>query len=259
MGMPSESSHGNFLRFIRDVAQMLYFTPKMEARYAFSFQERSIFNLWQISIISMTDFHREHRNAWHVSRFAAARGGDSCVRTGGDAIPFVLAGEWMTLRAAKVAMVFAVAVYYTLLVFNNITDYNSNYQFVRHVLMMDSTFPGNHGMSRVLNQPSAHTIFYLSIIAWEFVTMILCWWGGLRMARVVRGTAVVFNHAKRISVIGLTSALLMWLVAFLTIGGEWFLMWQSKVWNGQEVAVRMFTVIGIVLLLIAQPDTEEQP
>ncbi len=70
---------------------------------------------------------------------------------------------------------------------------------------------------------------------------------------------LAFDHAKRISIIGLTLALLMWMVAFLTVGGEWFLMWQSKTWNGQEVAVRMFTVIGIVLLLVMQPDTEEQP
>jgi predicted small integral membrane protein len=48
----------------------------------------------------------------------------------------------------------------------------------------------------------------------------------------------------------------MWLVAFLEVGGEWFLMWQSKSWNGQETAFRMFTVIGIVLLLLAQPDSD---
>jgi predicted small integral membrane protein len=167
--------------------------------------------------------------------------------------------SFMTLRAAKLAMVFAVATYYTLLVFNNITDYNSNYQFVRHVLMMDSTFPGNYGMWRALHQPAAHTSFYLSIIAWEFATMILCWWGGLRLAQALRGNAAAFHAAKQISIVGLTLALLMWLVAFLTVGGEWFLMWQSKAWNGQEVAVRMFTVIGIVLLLVVQPDTEEQP
>ena len=51
----------------------------------------------------------------------------------------------------------------------------------------------------------------------------------------------------------------MWMVAFLSVGGEWFLMWQSKVWNGQEAAFRMFAVIGIVLLLVAQPDAEAQP
>jgi predicted small integral membrane protein len=165
----------------------------------------------------------------------------------------------MTLRATKLAMVLAVALYYTLLVFNNITDFDSNYQFVRHVLMMDSTFPGNYGMWRALNQPGWHIVFYLSIIAWEFGTMALCWWGGLRMAQTLRGSAVAFGRAKRISIIGLTLGLLMWLVAFLTVGGEWFLMWQSKTWNGQEAAVRMFTVIAIVLLLVAQPDTEEQP
>ena len=82
------------------------------------------------------------------------------------------------LRAAKIALVFGVAIFYTFVVFNNITDYDSNYQFVRHVLMMDSTFPGNHGMWRAMNQPALHTAFYVSIIAWEALTMALCWWGG---------------------------------------------------------------------------------
>jgi predicted small integral membrane protein len=36
-------------------------------------------------------------------------------------------------------------------------------------------------------------------------------------------------------------------------------MWQSKMWNGQEAAFRMFTVIGIVLLLVALPESEGQP
>jgi len=77
----------------------------------------------------------------------------------------------MTLRIAKISLVFAVAIFYSFVVLNNTTDYDSNYQFVRHVLMMDSTFPGNHGMWRALNSPLLHTVFYLSIIAWESATM----------------------------------------------------------------------------------------
>jgi predicted small integral membrane protein len=92
----------------------------------------------------------------------------------------------MAVRAAKILLVLAVALYYTLVVFNNLTDYGSNYQFVRHVLMMDTTYPGNHGVWRAIDAPWARTAFYLSIIAWEFVTMVLCWWGGLRLARVSR-------------------------------------------------------------------------
>jgi predicted small integral membrane protein len=165
----------------------------------------------------------------------------------------------MTLRVAKTSLVFAVALFYSFVVFNNVTDYNSNYQFIRHVLMMDSTFPGNHGMWRALNQPAVHTLFYLSVITWESVTMILCWWGGLRLARTLRGTAAAFQSAKNVAIAALSLSLLMWLVAFLSVGGEWFLMWQSKTWNGQDAAFRLFTVIGIVLLFLAQPDVEGQP
>jgi len=82
--------------------------------------------------------------------------------------------------------------------------------------------------------------------------------GSVSLLRKLHGPAVAFNRAKRIAVIALTLSLLMWLVAFLTVGAEWFLMWQSKTWNGQEAAFRMFTVVGIVLIFVAMPDVEEQ-
>jgi predicted small integral membrane protein len=165
----------------------------------------------------------------------------------------------MILRAAKIAMVFGVALFYTLVVLNNLTDYDSNYEFARHVLMMDSTFPANPGMWRAINSPGLHTAFYLSIIVWEAITMILGWAGGFRLVRSFSAPAVDFHRAKGIAVLALTIALLMWLVAFLSVGGEWFLMWQSHTWNGQDAAFRMFTVIGIVFMLLALPDADAQP
>ena len=164
----------------------------------------------------------------------------------------------MTLRCAKTALVFAVAVFYSFVVFNNVTDYNSNYQFIRHVLMMDSTFPGNQGMWRAINSPTTHTAFYISIIVWESVTLLLCWAGAVRLARARRATSAAFHQAKRTAILALTLSLLMWLVAFLSVGAEWFLMWQSKTWNGQDAAFRMFTVIGIVLLFLAQSDSDQE-
>lgn len=165
----------------------------------------------------------------------------------------------MTLRLAKILLVAAVAFLYTLVVFNNSTDYASNYQFVHHVLLMDTTFPGNHGMWRAIHPDAAHTVFYDGIISWEALTMLLAWIGVIQLVRALRKPAAVFNRAKRVAVIALTIALVLWFVAFLSVGGEWFLMWQSKLWNGQEAAFRMFASIGIVFLLLAMPDTEEQP
>ena len=164
----------------------------------------------------------------------------------------------MILRVAKFLLVAAVAGFYTLLVLNNTTDYDSNYQFVRHVMMMESTFPGNHAMWRAVNTPALHTTFYFSIILWESVTMLLCWWGAIQIGRALRESPTAFRASKKWAIAGLTLSLLMWLVAFLSVGGEWFLMWQSKTWNGQEAAFRMFTVVGIVLLLLLQRDTGDQ-
>ncbi len=158
----------------------------------------------------------------------------------------------MALRVSKAVLVFAIALFYTILVLNNITDYDSNYEFVRHVLMMDSTFPGNHGMWRAANSPLIHTAFYLGIIAWESLTMLLCWWAGVRLMKAYRADRAQFAAALNVAVIALTTSLLMWLVAFLDIGGEWFLMWQSKIWNGQQEAFRMFTVVALIFLILVQ-------
>jgi predicted small integral membrane protein len=160
----------------------------------------------------------------------------------------------MTLRLTKILLALAVAVYYTLVVFNNVTDYDTNFQFVRHVLMMDSTFPGNHGTWRALNAPVWHKIFYIGIIVWEVAIMLLSWWGSVQLVRALREPAAVFQREKSAVIAGLTLALLLWLFAFLSVGGEWFLMWQSATWNGRQPAFGMFAVTGIVLLLLAQAE-----
>jgi predicted small integral membrane protein len=165
----------------------------------------------------------------------------------------------MITRGVKVLLLAGIALYCSLVVFNNLTDFDSNYQFVRHVLSMDSTFAGNRGMGRALLSPGVHLAFYLGIIAWEMVSAILLWWGVARLLRAMRLAADAFNSAKRLAVMGLALSMLMWLVAFLSVGGEWFLMWQSHTWNGQEAAFRMFAVAGIVLLILLQPDAEGQP
>jgi predicted small integral membrane protein len=173
--------------------------------------------------------------------------------------PFLCEAATMITRIAKLLLLAGIALFYTLVVFNNLTDFDSNYAFVRHVLSMDSTFPGNHGMWRALNSSTVHLAFYLSIIAWELGTAILLWWGVLRLMRALRMPAAKFNAAKRVPVMALTLSMLMWLVAFLSIGAEWFLMWQSHNWNGQEAAFRMFAVVGLVLLILLQPETDAQP
>jgi predicted small integral membrane protein len=162
-------------------------------------------------------------------------------------------------RTAKLLLLAGVAFFYSLVVFNNLADFNSNYQVVRHVLMMDTTLPGSHGMWRALTSSAADYSFYIAIIVWEIVTAILLWLGCLALSRAIRRPVVDFEAAKRIPLIALTLSLLMWLVAFISVGGEWFLMWQSHAWSGEETAFRDFTIVGIVLLVFMSPERDVQP
>ncbi len=67
---------------------------------------------------------------------------------------------------------------------------------------------------------------------------------------MIQSPAAAFDQAKRIAITALTLSLLMWLVAFLSVGAEWFLMWQSKSWNGPEAAFHMFTVVGVIQIFL---------
>jgi predicted small integral membrane protein len=164
----------------------------------------------------------------------------------------------VTTRTSKALLLFALGFYYTLVVFNNTNDYHSNLTFVHHVLTMDTTYPGNHGMWRAIQSPTVHFAFFVSIVTWEIVTGLLLYWGGIRLVRNLRSSAATFNAAKRLGVIALTLSMLMWLTAFLSVGNEWFLMWQSKDWSGETAAGHMFAVGGIMLLYLVTPDFEGQ-
>jgi predicted small integral membrane protein len=160
----------------------------------------------------------------------------------------------MQLRICKIVVTALSAVFLFVVVFNNLIDPNSNYQFVRHVLSMDTTFPGNAVMNRAITAPIIHKAFYAGIIGWEALTCITIGAGTLRLWKARRAPVSEWKRAKGLASIGLTAGLIQWYFAFMTVGGEWFLMWQSKTWNGQDAAFRLFTFMGLSLLLLNQAD-----
>jgi len=63
-----------------------------------------------------------------------------------------------------------------------------------------------------------------------------------------------FDRAKKWANIGLVLGVLLWFTGFMTIGAEWFLMWQSKIWNGQSSAFCFIVVLFLVLIFINQEE-----
>jgi predicted small integral membrane protein len=159
-------------------------------------------------------------------------------------------------RWAKILLLATIALFFTLVAFTNITDFDTNYQFVRHVLAMDTAFPDSHSTWRAIRSPAIHLAFYIGIILWETLSAILGWAGTIALFRARHNSSAAFAAAKRTGTLALTAGLLLWLLAFTTIGGEWFLMWQSRDWNGQQAAFRMFTTEALILILFLLPDPE---
>ncbi len=159
-------------------------------------------------------------------------------------------------RLAKIVMVFGLALFAAIVTFSNITDYQSNFEFVKHVLSMDTTFPGNKAMYRAVTSPLLWTIGYWTIIAGEGLTAVLFLLGGWRMIRAWDGPADEFDQAKSFTIAGALMGFLVWFVGFMVVGGEWFLMWQSSTWNGQEAAFRFYMTILAVLIFVNQPERD---
>jgi predicted small integral membrane protein len=170
----------------------------------------------------------------------------------------------MPIRLCKIALVAAIGFFLLIVVLNNaVFDYPSNYGFVEHVLSMDTLFSGDAQAWRAFRNPVPgshsywlHHAFYWSIIAWEAATGALCFVGARKLWAARNADAATFNRAKAVATVGLTVSLLQWFTAFITVGAEWFLMWQSKSWNGQDAAFRMFACLGLVLVFLHQRDDE---
>lgn len=159
-------------------------------------------------------------------------------------------------RYAKIVMNLALAAFCLLVAFGNITDYSTNYLFVQHVLSMDTTFPGNALMYRSITNPVLWHVAYAAIIAAEGATGVLFLAGAIRLFQVRNASGAVFNEAKALVIAGATLAFLVWFFGFMVVAGEWFAMWQSQTWNGQEAAFRFYMAVLGVLVFVSLPDAD---
>lgn len=157
----------------------------------------------------------------------------------------------MSVRISKIILVSVIAVNLSLVVLNNLLDYNSNYMFVQHVMLMDTTFPDNALKWRAIESPLIWNVIYIIIILWEILIAFFCWKGVIKLTKNLKTTDEEFIKAKTPAVVGLTLCLLLFGFAFITIGGEWFFMWQSKIWgDGMPSALRLFTMTGLILIYV---------
>ena len=157
-------------------------------------------------------------------------------------------------RCAKAVMLACLSAFAALVAFNNLSDYGSNFAFVQHVLAMDTVFASSTARWRALEQPLVWHIAYGLIIASELLTAILLGRGAWALWRARRASPDEFSRAKQSALWGVLVGFVLWFGGFMVVGGEWFLMWQSSQWNGQESAFRFYLTLLAVGIFVQQGD-----
>ena len=156
----------------------------------------------------------------------------------------------LAIRLAKVSCAAAIGFYVALVALGNISDYWTNFAFVKEVLDMDAVPAASRIRWRAITSPALHHAGYILIIATEIATAALCALGAIAMARQVRAKAQLFQGAKSMAVAGLTLGFLLFEGGFVAVGGEWFGMWQARDVDAVPGAFRiLMTMLGVLIFV----------
>lgn len=179
--------------------------------------------------------------------------------------PLAVVRGWRSLGILPFAagcFVLVNALYILLVALGNITDYDTNFAFVQHVLSMDTTnfgaAPGTgldpNVMWRAITDPVIWNIAYVLLIAWETAAAVVLVIATVLFVRGFLGHG--FTSARVTASIGLAMIVLLFVGGFIAIGGEWFQMWRSTEWNGLDPAFRNATIAGIGLVILHLPSPQ---
>jgi predicted small integral membrane protein len=154
-----------------------------------------------------------------------------------------------TIRSAQTMLVFMLGCYILLIFFTNVTDYNVNFTFMEKVSGMSDTYSEHNRWRSISNIYLIHFLYWI-VIGIEGLSGFFCMSGAWRLWKHRKAGSGDFAQHKTHAFLGVFIGLMLWLGAFLTVGGEWFLMWQSDEWNAQGTAFHLAELYGIALLML---------
>lgn len=163
----------------------------------------------------------------------------------------------IAVRLSKIVMTGGIALWAFIVTLNNITDYDSNWNYVRHVLAMDTVFPDTTLTWRAITDPTLQTAAYWIIIAIEGLTFLAFLVATYLMASKLRAPKAAFQKARNFTAVGVVLGFGLWFIGFMGIAGGWFVMWQSKTWDAQDDSFTFYiTILAVGIYVFLDSDGE---
>lgn len=153
------------------------------------------------------------------------------------------------LRATVSILVLFLALYYAVVAFDNMTNPASNWAFVQGVMTLDGVPPDSGFEWRAVDNVVLQKAAYVAIIAGETLAAALLAIGGLGGLRRT-ADAAAWRTGQRSAILGLLLVLAVFFVGFIVIGGNWWVMYLNKKFNGLDPAFQNCAVALFVLLAI---------
>ena len=157
-------------------------------------------------------------------------------------------------RIFKVMLTTSCAVFMTIVVFNHIQFYSVNFEYLQHIMRMDSLPTMPEYMWRAIEAEPIHHACYGFVILCETIAAGLLWLGAWQMFKNRKMPTQQFEHEKLWSINGLSFSLLIYILLFYAVGSEWFVSWQSSLWNAKKAALPILCMIGFCLIYLNQPE-----
>jgi len=143
----------------------------------------------------------------------------------------------------KAFVLVAFAIFFSLLVFNNITNYESNHWVVKSVLGMEGV-QDSAVTWRAIKAPWIVTPIYIFIIMIEAMVSVFCWISVFFM--LVKRNGWFFGFA------GLAMAFGLFMLGFVAIAGEWFYMWQHPIFGGMQQKAAVYSILMLASMLFVK-------
>jgi predicted small integral membrane protein len=154
------------------------------------------------------------------------------------------------IRYSKVILMAFFSFFGLLVMFSNFTDYTSNYEYVGHILSMDTTRENANISYRAITSPIIHHRIYWIIITLEVMYTAYCLMGTYQLFKNLHAPAAVFHEAKKLAIIGLLIAIFIYYICLQVVGVEWFNMDESPLWNAKDWARHIVDFIFPLLIYL---------
>ncbi|MEO6678983.1 MAG: DUF2165 domain-containing protein [Pseudomonas sp.] len=154
------------------------------------------------------------------------------------------------IRYSKALLMASFSFFGLLVMISNFTDYPSNYEYVSHILSMDTTRDNPNTNYRAITSPILHHRIYWIIITLEVIYTLYCLMGTYQLFKHINASAKDFHEAKKLSIVGLLIAIFIYYVCLQVIGVEWFDMDESQLWNAKDWARHIVDFVFPLLIYL---------